>query len=185
MSNEEINLTLFHPSTSKTDALSISSLATLADLSSFAGVLLNLDGGGVVLALGDKIFYNPSGNDSTGVDGIKTLAACGVADGALITVYTTAEFERQMQRTNGAATAASANSSGSLDFSALLGAGTGQRTNGAATAASASSNGNLDFSTLLGAGAGQRGGGLNFSAITKSSATSTATQQPVQWDGMK
>eukprot|EP00585_Thalassiosira_rotula_P012207 CAMPEP_0196144148 /NCGR_PEP_ID=MMETSP0910-20130528/15271_1 /TAXON_ID=49265 /ORGANISM="Thalassiosira rotula, Strain GSO102" /LENGTH=69 /DNA_ID=CAMNT_0041405733 /DNA_START=77 /DNA_END=282 /DNA_ORIENTATION=+ len=62
--NNEINITLFHPPTSKTDAIAIDPHSTtLGDLSNFAMALLGLDcdDGGVVLAKGQSrlALYHP------------------------------------------------------------------------------------------------------------------------------
>ena len=173
MSNE-INITLFHPPTSKTDAISIPPTTTLADLSNFAQALLGLDGGAVLAKQQSRqVIYNPAGGD-----GSKTLAQSGVVDGDFISVYTVGEFEnvsraspaRQRQRTAPPPPAAAAASGGGLDFSALLGGGGAAPTRPAPAGAAA---GGMDFTALLSVG-----------QMAAASSATSAPSAPVQWDGM-
>ena len=205
----EINITLFHPVTQRTDAISIvPSTTTLADLSNFSMALLGLDGddnngGGVVLAKGQsrQPIYNPTTAANATLENNKTLSQCGVVDGEFISVYRVREFERltaaasasnnsgsspARQRQRIAAPSAAVGGGGGLDFSALLGgsSNSGGSTNNAATSSSSS-------------GGGGGGGGMDFTALLTSSAA-TATNNntaasstsssggggPVQWDGM-
>lgn len=78
MSTGEINITLFHLPTSKTDAISIPPSTTLADLSNFSMAILGLESeGGVVLAKGQSKLpiYNPTNSTAASDDneGGKTL----------------------------------------------------------------------------------------------------------------
>lgn len=180
MSNNEINITLFHPPTSKTDAISIPTSTTLADLSNFAMALLGLDGDGIVLAKGQsrQPLYT-SGNAS---EGSKTLAQGAVSDGEFISAYRLQEFERataaasparQRQRTTAPANNNNAASAG-LDFSSLLG--------GAAAPRPAASAGGMDFSALLSSSAAVAA--TNNSNSSSNSSTPNTPSEPVQWDGM-
>ena len=199
----EINITLFHPVTQRTDAISIvPSSTTLADLSNFAMALLGLDdgdgdGGGVVLAKGQsrRPIYNPAttSNANANNEGNKTLAQCGVVDGEFISVYRVREFERmiaaaaasnsgsgsparQRQRTV-APSAAGGVGGGGLDFSALLG-GSSAATSSSSNNASSGGGGMMDFTALLTSSAA--------TAINNTAASSTSSGggEPVQWDGM-
>ena len=173
MSNNEINITLFHPLTSKMDAISVPTSTTLGDLSNFAMALLGLDGNGVVLAKGQsrQAMYNPN----NGAEGSKTLAQCGISDGEFVFAYRVSEFERMTaasnsparQRQRTAPTPANNNASaaangGGLDFSTLFGQ-------------PAAASGGMDFTALLSSGG---------SASAATSSASTPATQPVQWDGM-
>ena len=182
----EINITLFHPPTSKTDAISIPTSTTLSDLSNFAMALLGLDGDGVVLAKGQSrtAFYNPSSTSGEGGSSNTTLATVGVGDGEFISVYRVTEFAsmntntssgvspaRQRQRTtNAPATSNSSSGGGGMDFSSLLG--------NAAAAPAPAGGGMLDFSALLSAGSAAA------APTAASSSASTPATQPVQWDKM-
>ena len=198
----EINITLFHPVTQRTDAISIvPSTTSLADLSNFAMALLGLDdndsdsGGGVVLAKGQsrRPIYNPATTSNANNEGSKTLAQCGVVDGEFISVYRVREFERmiaaaaasnsgsgsparQRQRT-AAPSAAAAGGGGGLDFSALLG-GSSAATSSSSNNASSGGGGMMDFTALLTSSAA--------TAINNTAAASTSSGggEPVQWDGM-
>lgn len=198
----EINITLFHPVTQRTDAISIvPSSTTLADLSNFAMALLGLDdddsdGGGVVLAKGQsrRPIYNPATTSNANNEGSKTLAQCGVVDGEFISVYRVREFERmiaaataasnsgtssparQRQRT-AAPSAAAAGGGGGLDFSALLG-GSSAATSSSSNTNAPSGGGGMDFTALLTSSAA--------TAINNTAASSTSSGggEPVQWDGM-
>ena len=202
----EINITLFHPVTQRTDAISIvPSSTTLADLSNFAMALLGLDdndsvsGGGVVLAKGQsrRPIYNPAttSNANANNEGNKTLAQCGVVDGEFISVYRVREFERmiaaataasnsgtssparQRQRTAAPSAAAGGGGGGGLDFSALLG-GSSAATSSSSNNASSGGGGMMDFTALLTSSAA--------TAINNTAASSTSSGggEPVQWDGM-
>lgn len=210
---EEISITLFHPLTSRTDAISVvPNSTTLSDLSAFAAALLGLDDGGrggVVLARGQSRspLYHPGGGGGSvaggGEGGDRTLAQCGLSDGEFVSAYGAGEFERaiaaasassssparQRPRTN----ASNAGGGGGMDFSALLG--------GAAAAASAPSAsrgnnggagaGGMDFSALLSAGAASSSSSAaaassssGGNAAGSSSSASTPGRGPVRWDGM-
>ena len=110
----EINITIFHPATSRTDAISLPPSATLTDLSSFASALLDLDGDLVILRDRTKI------HDKN--DGERTLQAAGLKDGDFLTVVRASELQpanspvRQRPRPNPPPAA------GGLDFSNLLAA---------------------------------------------------------------
>lgn len=94
----DINITLFHPPTSKTDAISIPSSTMLSDLSDLSMALLGFDGddGGVVLTKKGHsrghYLYLPSNAATVASEENKTLASCGVVDGDFISVYTVNEF---------------------------------------------------------------------------------------------
>jgi len=141
----DLNITLFHPPSSRTDAISVPPSTTLSDLSNFASALLGIedaDGSGVVLARGQsRTPLLPAGADAAAA-GRRTLAECGVGDGELVSAYGPAEWTgasegppaRQRQRTGGtpmtptggvASSGANAASGGvgGLDFSSLLGGG--------------------------------------------------------------
>ena len=185
----EINITLFHPPTSKTDAISIPTSTTLSDLSNFAMALLGLDGDGVVLAKGQSrtAFYNPSSTSGEGGSSNTTLATVGVGDGEFISVYRVTEFAsmntntssgvspaRQRQRTtNAPATSNSSSGGGGLDFSSLLG-----NAAAAPAPAAAAAGGMMDFTALLSAGSAAA------APTAASSSASTPATQPVQWDKM-
>eukprot|EP00956_Cyclotella_meneghiniana_P015805 scaffold24550_cov60-Cyclotella_meneghiniana.AAC.10 len=151
----EINITIFHPATSRTDAISLPPSASLSDLSSFASALLDLDGDIVILRDRTKI------HDKNG--GERTLEAAGVKDGDFLTVVRASELQpanggqpaRQRARPN---PPPAATGGLGLDFSNLLAA------NGVAAAPAASNHGGLTF---------------NIPGLT-----APAPSQPVEWDGM-
>ncbi|KAL7514196.1 hypothetical protein ACHAWX_000794 [Stephanocyclus meneghinianus] len=154
---QEINLTLFHPPTSRTDAISLPLSATVSDLASFASALLDLDGEIIIRRDATVIFSRQS-------PGEQTLQAGGVRDGDFLTVWRLSEVPtansgaspaRQRARTSPPA------ASGALDFSALLAAN-----NSAQSSATSRNNGGLSF---------------NIPGLV---AASAAASQPIEWDGM-
>ena len=166
----DLNITLFHPPSSRTDAISVPPSTTLSDLSNFASALLGIedaDGSGVVLARGQsRTPLLPAGADAAAA-GRRTLAECGVGDGELVSAYGPAEWTgasegppaRQRQRTGGrptgaggagsGANAASGGGAGGLDFSSLLGGGAGGGRPQRQPAGPSGGSGGLDFSSLL------------------------------------
>jgi hypothetical protein len=108
----EINITIFHPPTSRTDAISLPLTATFSDLSSFASALLDLDGDIVILR--DRIKLSDENNAQ------QTLQSGGIKDGDLLTILRVSEVPsgspaRQRPRPN---------PTGGLDFSNLLASST-------------------------------------------------------------
>ena len=85
---DEINLTLFHPPSSKTDAISLSPSTTLSDLSSFASAILGIDESVVISkdSFASLPFLFSPLNAAT--DGSKSLGQCGIANGDLLSVMT-------------------------------------------------------------------------------------------------
>jgi len=165
---DEVRITLHHPPTSRTDAISVPrSTTTLSDLSGYAAALLGIDasddhdqgGGGAVLTRGTSLLHHPSRPDGGGE---RTLASClGVSssDGeVLVSAYSVREY----------------------DASSLLGAGAAAGRGGGVwrppppTTAPPSGVGGLDFSSLVAPPA---------SSSTSSSTATTATS-PVEWEGM-
>jgi hypothetical protein len=91
---DEINLTLFHPPSSKTDAISLPPSTTLSDLSSFASAILGLEdddntsGGGIVISkdsLFASLLFSPM---NAATEGSKALGQCGITNGDLLAVVT-------------------------------------------------------------------------------------------------
>jgi hypothetical protein len=89
---DEINLTLFHPPSSKTDAISLPPSTTLSDLSSFASAILGLDddnsGSGIVISkdsLFASLLFSPM---NAATEGSKALGQCGITNGDLLSVMT-------------------------------------------------------------------------------------------------
>ncbi|KAL7513903.1 hypothetical protein ACHAXN_011099 [Cyclotella atomus] len=153
----EINITIFHPTTSRTDAISLPLSATLSDLTSFASALLDLDGDIVILRDRTKIADANSGD--------RTLESAGIKDGEFLTVVRANELQsnnnggspaRQRARPNPPPAAA-----GGLDFSNILAA---NNTSSAAAAAPSAAAGGLTFNIP------------GLSAPTPS--------QPIEWPGM-
>ena len=185
MSTGEINITLFHLPTSKTDAISIPPSTTLADLSNFSMAILGLESeGGVVLAKGQSKLpiYNPTNSTAaTDNEGSKTLSQCGLVDGEFISVYTVGEFERMTsasparsrQRTTATnnTNRSAGGGGGGLDFSSLLGA--------PAASSSSAASGGMDFTALLSSGAA-----VMNDTTSSTNSTSAAGEGPIEWDGM-
>jgi len=189
---DELNLTLFHPPSSKTDAISLPPSTTLSDLSSFASAILGLDES-IVISKDSfaslPLLFSPA---NAAADGSKALVQCGIANGDLLSVMTKSEFDqlrnsaaanrgspvRQRQRTGPPASAAAA-APGGLDFSALLGGAAAQQdpaTNNNNSNGTTNNNSGLTFNIqgLLAASNANNG----------NSATSSQKSPPVQWDGM-
>jgi len=86
---DEINLTLFHPPSSKTDAISLPPSTTLSDLSSFASAILGLDDSSIVISKDSfaslPLLFSPM---NAATDGSKALAQCGIVNGDLLSVMT-------------------------------------------------------------------------------------------------
>jgi len=86
---DEINLTLFHPPSSKTDAISLPPSTTLTDLSSFASAILGLDDSSIVISKDSfaslPLLFSPM---NAATDGSKALAQCGIVNGDLLSVMT-------------------------------------------------------------------------------------------------
>lgn len=205
---DEVRITLHHPPTSRTDAISVPrSTTTLSDLSEYAAALLGIDanddhdqgGGGAVLTRGTSLLHHPSRPDGGGE---RTLASClGVSssDGeVLVSAYSVREYDAAVAADDARGRAASARAipPSSSPVGAVVGGGGG------------GVGGGLDFSSLFGAGAaaGRGGGvgrppppttappsgvgGLDFSSLvapassSTSSSTATTATSPVEWEGM-
>ncbi|KAK1748180.1 aspartic peptidase, DDI1 family, partial [Skeletonema marinoi] len=180
---DEINLTLFHPPSSKTDAISLPPSTTLTDLSSFASAILGLDDSSIVISKDSfaslPLLFSPM---NAATDGSKALAQCGIVNGDLLSVMTKSEFDqlrnrgspaRQRQRTGPPAAAAAP--SGGLDFSALLGAAASQPPPAATHNGGSGTTNGLTFNIQ---------GLLAASNANSNSANSSQKTPPVQWDGM-
>eukprot|EP01082_Thalassiosira_pseudonana_P015789 g14433.t1 g14433 contig9:1826223-1827768(+) len=132
--DEIVNITLFHPPTSRTDAISLpSSTTTISDLANFATALLDLESGEIVIRKdgvdsNQTLYHSLETKDGEGEE--RTLSQCGIENGDLLSVYTVSEAKkssggegqspkRKTARTGGPS---AAGTSGRLDFSALLGA---------------------------------------------------------------
>jgi len=186
---DEINLTLFHPPSSKTDAISLSPSTSLSDLSSFASAILGIDESVVISkdSFASLPFLFSPTNAAT--DGSKSLGQCGIANGDLLSVMTKSEFDqlhnsaatnrgspvRQRQRTQ--PPPASTTGGGGLDFSALLGAA-------AAQPPPPVSNNNNNNGTTNGLTFNIQGLLAASNASNNNSANSSQRAPPVQWDGI-
>jgi len=115
---DEVRITLHHPPTSRTDAISVPrSTTTLSDLSGYAAALLGIDasddhdqgGGGAVLTRGTSLLHHPSRPDGGGE---RTLASClGVSssDGeVLVSAYSVREYDAAVSADDARGRAASA-----------------------------------------------------------------------------
>lgn len=193
--DEIVNITLFHPPTSRTDAISLpSSTTTISDLANFATALLDLESGEIVIRKdgGDSnqtLYHSLETKDGEGEE--RTLSQCGIENGDLLSVYTVSEAKkssgwegqspkRKTARTGGPS---AAGTSGGLDFSALLGSSSASHRASQASSNSSSkstsnhysSNGGLSFNIQ----------GLLAASNSNSNSTSSApSQQPVEWDKM-
>jgi len=202
--DDEVRITLHHPPTSRTDAISVPrSTTTLSDLSGYAAALLGIDasddhdhdqgGGGAVLARGTSLLHHPSRPDG----GARTLASClgaSPSDGeVLVSAYSVGEYDAAVAAASaralppssspvGAAVGGGGGAVGGLDFSSLLGAGAAAGRGGVQrpsppTTAPPSGVGGLDFSSLVAPPA-------SSSSSSSSSSTATATTGPFEWEGM-
>lgn len=200
MTGDEINLTLFHFLSSKTDAISLPPSTTLSDLSSFASAILGIDDGNGGIVISKDSFTSPAplfSPTNAATEGSKTLMQCGIGNGDFISVMTMSEFERargdpagnsnnvgsparQRQRMGPSNSAAPTAAAGGLDFSALLGAAAANTATQQPPAAHNNINSNSSSAT----------NGLVFNipgllAVSNTGNKSTASKQPpVQWDGM-
>jgi hypothetical protein len=155
--SQEINITIFHPPTSRTDAISLPPSATLSDLASFASALLDLDGQ-VVITKDRAVIFSQQNASS----GDTTLHAGGIKNGDFLTVLRVSEVRsssngspaRQRVRVNPPPAP-----SGGLDFSALL------------------AGSNAQSSTS------QTSAGLSFN-IAGLAAAAGGGASPVEWDKM-
>lgn len=90
---DDLNLTLFHPPSSKTDAISLPPSTTLSDLSSFASAILGLDDESIVISKDSfaslPLLFSPT---NAAVVGSKALGQCGISNGDLLSVMTKVRF---------------------------------------------------------------------------------------------
>ena len=155
-SDSEINVTLYHPPTSKTDAISISKLITVEELAELAVALLDLaddaDGGdgGKEVALARSMDGNNgmAASAAAGMNSLevlyqqgmaknRSLESCSITDGTLILVYRMREFEMVTKRS----------AAGGRNGNAV---GSGSGGGASNSAAAGGGSGSLDFSALLG-----------------------------------
>ena len=120
---DEVRITLHHPPTSRTDAISVPrSTTTLSDLSEYAAALLGIDanddhdqgGGGAVLTRGTSLLHHPSRPDGGGE---RTLASClgvSTSDGeVLVSAYSVREYDAAVAADDARGRAASSSTSSS------------------------------------------------------------------------
>lgn len=177
---DEINLTLLHPPTGRTDAVCLTaSSTTLSDLADFAAALLGLEdvaggvGGGVVLSKNALLYRSGGGGEGStaAFEGSRTLGAAGLENGDLVSVLRASEDEVTRRRPTRPPPPAAAAPAAGIDFSALL---NGASSTPAPAANNSSGGGGLSFDIA----------GILAADSAQSRSQPTQAQAPVQWDRM-